>query len=146
MNRDRIAACTYGRSRSSGNVPPRPPRPSPTDGTLPALSDSSEPSSSYSLSPDLRERSSMLSKQLEWKPSPRGPDKVVPAPSSGASVAKKAPGAAEHPPRSTLSSFTIIPSIHFQTIPRPLHLPLSAISPEHVQVSCVSGDDLGMTL
>ena len=59
---------------------------------------------------------------------------------------KKTPGAMEYPPRSTASSFTILPSVHFQTVPHPLPLPLSDIPPERLQVSWVSGNDLDMTL
>ena len=40
----------------------------------------------------------------------------------------------------------ILPSTHFQTIPRPLRVPLSLIPPEHMQVSSIAENDLDMTL
>ena len=49
-------------------------------------------------------------------------------------------------PRPIDSSFTVLPSIHFQAIPRPLRPPFSLIPPEHVQVSGVAHSDLDMTL
>ena len=49
-------------------------------------------------------------------------------------------------PHRTGSSFTVLPSIHFRTIPRPLQIPLSLIPPERVQISPIAGGDLDMTL
>ena len=48
-----------------------------------------------------------------------------------------------HPP---VPSFTVLPSVHFGRIPRPLPVPLSLIPPERVQVSSNPGGDLDMTL
>jgi len=48
-------------------------------------------------------------------------------------------------PRTTVSSFTILPSIHFRRIPRPFPVPLSLIPPERVQISSNAGGDLDMT-
>ena len=146
VDRDRIAECQYGRCRSIRDAPLSPARSPPRDITHPALSDSSEPSSSHFLSPDLRKRSSAPPKQLEWKPAPRVLYKVVPDPSSNASVVENAPGSTGHPPCPAVSSFTVLPSVHFQTIPRPLQIPLSVICPEYMQVSSVAGDDQGMIL
>ena len=41
---------------------------------------------------------------------------------------------------------TVLPSIQFRTIPRPLQVPLSLVPPERVQVSPIAGGDLDMTL
>ena len=49
-------------------------------------------------------------------------------------------------PRPTVSSFTVLPSIHFRRIPRLLPVPFSLIPPERVQISSNAGDDLNMTL
>ncbi|KAF9783449.1 hypothetical protein BJ322DRAFT_153080 [Thelephora terrestris] len=132
VNRDRVAACTYERSRSSKSV------------LRASLDSSSGSASSHSSSANLLERSSTPPNQLELKLSLRAPRKVAPVPSSNVSLVGEVPGSTEHPPRPTASSFTVLPSIHFQTIPRPLRIPLSAIHPEHSQVSCVARNDLDM--
>ena len=49
-------------------------------------------------------------------------------------------------PRPTVSSFTVLPSIDFRTIPRPLQVPLSLVPPERVQVSPIARGDLDMKL
>lgn len=49
-------------------------------------------------------------------------------------------------PRLTIPSSKIFPSTHFQTIPRPLRIPLSLILPEHVPTASTAGSDLDMTL
>jgi hypothetical protein len=120
VNKNRGTACKYEGSRSSGNVPPTPPMSQSEDAL--AGSGSSESGSSRSL------------------------EKVDLVPLSDVSVVQKTLDVAEWLPRSTGSSFTILPSVHFRAIPRPLHIPLSFIPPERVQISWVSGNDLDMTL
>ena len=144
VDKDRVASCAYGRLRSSGNTTPGPIRSPSRDITPLALSDSSEPSSSHSSSLGLRERSLTPPEQPEREPSPHSLDEVVPVPPSNALVVGKAPRPTDHHPHPTIFSFTVLPSIHFQTVPRPLHVPLSDIPPEYTQVSSIAGDDLGM--
>ena len=70
-------------------------------------------------------------------------EEVEPVPLSDSSAAGKVldiVGCPWHP------AFAIIPSTLFQTIPRPLQMPLSLIHPEHMQVSWVSASDLDMAL
>ena len=67
-------------------------------------------------------------------------------PSSDVAVVRRTCGAMECAPRPTVSSFTVLPSIHFRTIPRPLQVPLLLIPPERVQISPIAGGDLDMTL
>jgi hypothetical protein len=145
VSRERGAACTYEIPRSSDNVPPKlpvsPPRvnseaSSPPlnlrlDSGLPraVLWSDPGPDPFYSPSTNLCERPSTLQLQLEWTPSPCVLDEVVLVLPSDASVVEKAPGATKCPSRPVVSSFTIIPSIHFQTIPNPLRIPLSIIPP-----------------
>ena len=122
MNKDRVAACTYKGSRLA----------TPTD---PGESGSFNP-----ISHDLRERSLKSPKQLEWKPPPDiALNKVVPVPSSDALVVN-------YPLRPIPSSPTVLPSIHFQTIPHLIRIPLSDICPDHLRVSHTAGTDLDMTL
>ena len=66
--------------------------------------------------------------------------------SSDIPVVRDTHGTAGCVPCHTVSSFTLLPSLHFQTIPRPLRVPLSLISPEHAQISPIAGGDLDMTL
>lgn len=75
-------------------------------------------------------------------------DQVVPdrSPPPGALVVRNIHDTTGCISRPTVSSFTILPSIHFQTIPWPLQVPLSIIPPERVQVSPIAGGDLDMTL
>ena len=75
-------------------------------------------------------------------PSSRVCSEILPGPSPDLSVVGRTHDTTEF----ILSSFTILPSIHLQTIPRPLPVPLSLIPPERVQVSPNSGSDLDMTL
>jgi len=49
-------------------------------------------------------------------------------------------------PRSAVSSFTVLPSIHFRTIPRALRVPLLLVPPEHVRISSTARSDLDMIL
>ena len=49
-------------------------------------------------------------------------------------------------PHSAVPPFTVLPSIHFRTILRPLQVPLSHIPPECMQISSIAGGDLDMTL
>ena len=137
VNKDGGTACAYKRSRSSGRRPPK--SPLAREVPLLAVSDPSESSSSNTIPPDLRELSSTPPGQL-WL---GVLDKKMPVPSSSASGAA---GATESPPPSIVPYLTTLPSIQFQTIPRPLPLPLSLIPPERLQVSWVAGNDLDMTL
>ena len=49
-------------------------------------------------------------------------------------------------PLPTVSSFTVLPSVHFRIIPRPLRVPLLLIPPERVQISSTARSDLDMIL
>ncbi|KAF9779641.1 hypothetical protein BJ322DRAFT_368458 [Thelephora terrestris] len=122
VERHRTATCTYERSPSIGIVPPRPLRSRP--GKAPLLA----PPNSI-IHPDPCER-------------PPPPPRV---PSSSVSVITKPRAATECPPSPTVPSLTTLPSICFQTIPRPLSQPLSVIPPERLQVSDASGCGLDMT-
>ncbi|KAF9779638.1 hypothetical protein BJ322DRAFT_369059 [Thelephora terrestris] len=122
VDRHRTAACTYERFPSIDNAPPK---------TLrflarkdPPLA-SSDYDSSYFLPPDFREQPLTLL-----------------LPSSSAS--EKARDATECPPPPT-PFLTTLPSLHFQTVPRPLPRPLSDIPPELLQVSSASESSLDMT-
>ena len=129
MNKDRAAACTYKGSRLNADSV-----------RLTAPTDPGESGSYNPTSHDLRERSLKSPKQLEGKPSPDvALNKVVLAPSSDALVVN-------YLLRPTPSSPTVLPSIHFQTIPHPLRIPLSVISPDHLRVSHTAGTDLDMSL
>ena len=66
-------------------------------------------------------------------------------PSSGVSVVQDTYGATKCVSHPVTSSFTVLPSIHIPTIPRPLRIPLSLNPPEHAQVSLVAGSDMDMT-
>jgi hypothetical protein len=133
LKRDRVAACTYERSRSSANISPRLPR-SPTK--------SSKFVYFHHVPPDPHERPSTPPERLE---SPHVLDEAALVLSPSTSAVEKAHGVTECPPPLITSSLTILPSIHFQRIPRPLPLPLSVIPPERKQVSWVSENDLDMT-
>ncbi|KAF9779636.1 hypothetical protein BJ322DRAFT_369328 [Thelephora terrestris] len=133
LKRDRVAACTYERSRSSANVSSRLPR-SPTK--------SSKFVYFHHVPPDPHERPSTPPERPE---SPHALDEAALVLSSSASAVEKARGVTECPPPLITSSLTILPSIHFQSIPRPLPLPLSVIPPERKQVSWVSENDLDMS-
>jgi len=122
------------------------PSTNPLDRPQPAWSDSGESSShSRSLSPSPpREQPSTV--RLPWELSPRIHNELVPRPSSDVSVVRKPQDTVKRVPPPAVPSFAILPSILFQTIPRPLRIPLSLIPPEYMQISDVAGDDLGMTL
>jgi len=110
---------------------------------VPARSDSNESASPLSLSLVLCERQpSKSTVRLPRELSSPPHNEIVPPPSSETSVVYDAEECASRPVR---SPFTILPSIHFSKIPRPLRMPLSLIPPERVQVSCVSWSDLDMT-
>ena len=135
----------------------------PSSGTpLPAWSKSSE---SDLLLPEPLTRPSgatllTLSDPSESTPSPHPPPPLAPrerslAPSFRARgagmlgpslVARDAYDITKRVPRTNVSPFTVLPSIHFRTIPRPLQIPLSLIPPERVQISPIAGSDLDMTL
>ena len=151
VNGERGAECTYEprrRSlRASASAPPAPretashPLPSkplttgftsseplthPLLGTpLLTLSNSSEPASSL--------------------PPPLALYEGPQAPSSDVSIVRHTYNTEGCAPRPTVS-FTVLPSIHFRAIHRPLHVPLSLIPPERVQISPIAGGDLDMTL
>ena len=171
---DRVTECTYDsrqpRSRPTGtntpsvsrnetpgpihlhNLPSQAPFEPSTDRSsdlpLSIWSDSSESGFSLplSLSPALQERPSTQAARLPWELSPRIHNELVQRPSSDTPATHKVNGTTKCIPYPAVSSFTVLPSIHFQAIPRPLRVPLSFIPPEHVQVSEVAGDDLGMSL
>ncbi|KAF9779633.1 hypothetical protein BJ322DRAFT_370638 [Thelephora terrestris] len=134
VKKDRIATCTYEGFRFTSN------------GLLVASPDSSESRSSRSLHVDLPKRSSMPPEQLERGRSLLVLDKVVPVPLSDAPAGEKPPAASVCPARSTPSPFTVLPSIHFQTIPRPFRTPLSVIPPECMQLSGVAENDLDLSI
>lgn len=93
------------------------------------------------------ERPSSPTAKIPWEPPSRidGAGEVPSSPSD-VSVVWGIRGTSELVTRPTvLPSFTVLPSIHFQTIPRPLPVPLSLVPPERVQVSCAVGSELGMT-
>ncbi|KAF9642933.1 hypothetical protein BDM02DRAFT_3264295 [Thelephora ganbajun] len=111
---------------------------------LPLLTWSNPNTSTSSYSPFL-DPPSAPTVQLPWEPSPRVQGEEVLGLSSDVELVRKTHGTAKCLPRPIISSFTILPSIHFQTISHPLRMPLSLIPPEHVQVSGVAGSDLDMT-
>ena len=112
---------------------------------LPLLtwSDSSE---SAPISPSIapRERPSKPTTRLPWEPSPHIHNEVALVPPSSVSVVQDIH--VERVPRRNGSSFTVLPSLHFQTIPRPLRVPLSFVPPEYVQVSSIAENDLDMAM
>ena len=67
-------------------------------------------------------------------------------PSSDVSVAQDSYDTTESAPHPPVPFFTVLPSTHFQAVPRPLQVPLSLIPPERVQISPIAGGDLCMTL
>ena len=67
-------------------------------------------------------------------------------PPADASVVQNVPGTMERIPCPTVFPLIVLPSTHFQTVPRPLRPPLSLIPPEHLQVSGVAPSDLDMKL
>lgn len=143
-NKNRGAACKYESSRSNGGISSAPQTSPPIDVLLPWF-DFREPGPPNPLSVGSRKRSLAPPEQLE-EPLPLVLEIAAPDPSLEGSAPQNTLGVTERPPSSTVSSFKLLPSIHFQTIPRPLHIPLSLIPPERVQVSWVTGSDLDMTL
>ena len=141
LNKNKGAACKYEGSRYSDNTPPKRP---PKDVLV--FLDSNESVSSHPLPPNSPEGPSIQPEQSEQDHSPFIHEKVVTDPPSGALVAVRALGVTECPPHSTASSLSILPSIHSQTIPRPLQIPLSFIPPERMQVSWIAGSDMDMRL
>lgn len=145
VNGNKGAECTY--------EPQRRPRPTtfvfahrfsgpqigpPSD--LLALSSSSESTSSTAPPLALPERHSTPTLRLPWELSPRTLNNI------GSSVVQKSRGTTECVPYLTGFSFTILPSIHFRTIPRPLRVPPFLIPPERMQISSIAESDLDMTL
>jgi hypothetical protein len=107
-------------------------------------SDSSE-TSSPPPSPGPREGPSTPTVQHLWELPSYICRELVPYASSGVPTKQKAHDPAKRVPQNA-TSFTILQSIHFQTIPRPLRIPLSLIPPEHLRVSDVPGGELDLTL
>ena len=152
VNGDKADECIYGRQRSrliptiqtsakGFSWPPIGPLPT----LLLTWPDSSESASlPSSLAPC--ERPSPPTARPPWELSPRIYNQIGPRPSSDVSVVQSTCGITERVPRLTGSSFTILPSIHFHTIPRPLRIPLSLVPPEYTQVSSVTESELDMTL
>lgn len=158
-NSNRGAACTYdlrqqsrppnvrsSSPKTSANALSKPSTSLPSG--LPPItwSDSSGSAPSLFSSPLPRERPLTLTVRSPWDFSPHIYDETLLGPSSDVLAIHEEPGATKRIPHPTVSSFAILPSIHFQTIPRPLRIPLSFISPEHTQVSGVARRDLDMTL
>ena len=109
-----------------------------------ARSESSEAASSLSVSLPLCERRPLKSTvRLSPELSSLLHDEIVPSPLSDISIVYDVKECASHPVK---SPFTILPSVNFSTIPRLLQMPFPLIPPERVQVSCLSGSDLDMTL
>ena len=100
------------------------------------------------LSPSLApfEQPSLRTAQLPWERSPRTYNQIGLVHSSDASVVQNIRSTTEHVLRLTGSSFAILPSIRFQTIPRPLRIPSSFVPPEYMQTSSVTESELDMTL
>ena len=171
MNKDKGAGCTYesqGRSRpgvlsvpagatSSSNVRKPPSRASinvpshartgpPSNLALITWSESSEttPSLSQSSAPHRRPPAPTIRFLQDFLP--RTHDQILLGPSPDASVEQRAHETTKSIERPTASSFAVLPSVHFQSIPRPLRAPFSLIPPERVQVSCGAGSDLDMKL
>ena len=140
-NKGKGATCKYEVSRPRGDAPRKPPTSPPRDDLLP-WSDSCESGPSHFLPLDLPEKSSAPPEQSGRQLLPLKLDKAASDPLSDASVVEKALSDL----RPDVFSFTILPSINFRAIPRPLRMPFSLVPPELVQVSCVAGSDLDMTL
>ena len=138
VKKDRATTCKYEGSRPSGNASAKTPKFLSKDVLL-HRSDPGEPDLSHSLSHDSRERSLERTGRFERDSSPLILEKVVQLPSS---VPEKALSVTEDPLNPVASSFVVLPSINFQTIPRPFRIPLPS---ERMQVSWVSGSDLDMT-
>ena len=136
------ATYTNPQSRSHSSLSDRcaPPtgsfkRPSPSNST----NLSSPPLVSY-------ERPLTPTAQLPWELPPQMRNEIAPDRPSDSSVVQRIHDTAEWIPCLTVSSFTILPSIHFQTMPQPLQGPLLFVPMEHVHVSYISRSDLDMKL
>jgi len=105
-----------------------------------ARSNSSESTSSLPPPPPL------ASYERPLAPSSRVHGEIALGPSSDVSNVQDIHPTTESAPHPTVSSFTVLPSIHFRRIPWPLPVPLSLIPPERVQISSNAGGDLDMTL
>ena len=154
VNREAGADCAYGpqprrprlatRFQTSVNTSSGPPTGTPSDVlTLSSFRESTSPLFPFLPS---REQPSTSTPELPQELSPRIHDGVVVGPSSNVSVVQEIHGAMECVPPLTGFSFTILPSIHFRTIPRPLRVPLPFPPPEYIQVSSIVRNDLDMTL
>ena len=119
---------------------------SPVGPVSPLLTRSDSNESSFFLFPAPCERPSSPTAQIPWESPSRTYNQMGLGPLSGVSAVQDTHGTTERVPPLTGSSFTILPSIHFRTIPWPLRIPLSFIPPEHAQVSSVARSDLDMTL
>ena len=121
-----------------------PPTGTPSD----VLTLSSFRESAFPLFPFLpsREQLSTSTAELPQELSPRIHDQVVVGSSSNVSVVQEIHGTMEWAPPPAGFSFTILPSVHFRTIPRPLRVPLPFPPPEYIQVSSIARNDLDMTL
>ena len=128
VNKNKGAACEYEGSRNRDNALSKRPTPTPK-GVLLVRSNSNASGSRLSSSPDFRERPLAQPEQSRREPPPTTHGKLVPVPSSDASVAVRALGAMEYPLHPIVSSFSILPSINFQSTTRPLQTPLSLIPP-----------------
>lgn len=84
--------------------------------------------------------------RLPWDPSPYTQDGIVLDPPPDVPAAQKICDVVGRVSHLTTSAFTILPSVYFRTIPRPLRVPLSLIPPEHMQVSGICENDLDMSL
>ena len=109
-----------------------------------SVSSESASSRSQSLAPCGRPPTPTMQSPQDF--SPHIYDEIPLGPSPDVSITQKAHDTAKYIPRPIVSSFTVLPSIHFQPIPRPLRPPFSLIPPERVQVSSVAESDLEMTL
>ena len=89
---------------------------------------------------------SLPTAQRRWELSPRIYNQIGLVHSSDVSVLRSTCSTTEHIPCLAGSSFEILPSIHFQTIPRPLRVPLSPVLPEYTRVFSVAGSELDMIL
>ena len=135
MNEERASRCTY--------EPRQRPRPTPAfqklanklsgPSNLFTVLDSNEsiPSLPPSLAPC--ERPSPPTARLPWEHSSPIDNQIGLGLSSDVSVAHSIRGATECVSRFIGPSFPIPPSIHFQTTPRPLQVPLSLSPPERIQ-------------
>ena len=139
VKKNKATACKYDGSRPSDNASAKIPM-SPPKGVLLPWSDPGEPGSSHPLSHHSRERFPTHPGRFERDSSPLILETIVPIPSS---VPGKFLGVSEHPLNLAVSSLTILPSIHFRSIPCPLKI---SLPPERVQVSWVSASDQDMTL